>query len=407
MKNNLDYNQQITRIVRQSEKPLPFVLDANWVNSLGIIRGLAKIGLPSVAINHSDKGVALYSKFAIGLVGPNPWEDPKELVDYLVKIGEQLKSKGIIFITDDKYLEVLAKGRASLAPYYHLSFPEYPILERLLNKQEQYKAAEQVGIRCPRSLLIRDIQDIEGWPADAFPVIVKGTSGKEFFYYYKRQVLEFTNKTDLLNMVREKPDISIILQEKILGGEENLYTCGCYMNPAGEAKAVFTGRKLRQYPRYFGTCTVGESVACPEIIEPSLALLRKMDFYGISQVEYKKDERDGIFRLIEINGRFWKWHSLATDSGVNLAAAAYQDMLALPMNSYDNQSYGLKWVMFPEDLRGVRADIKTGEFKLGRWLRTISPPMTFSLFSLRDPKPWMRMITDSVKKIFHSHRGEE
>ena len=400
MQNKLDFEKTVHRIIKSSGNALPFVLDANWVNSLGIIHGLAKIGLKTVAINHTAKGVALYSKYAMGLVGPDPWKDPTGLVELLKEIGSQLKTKGIIFVTDDKYLEVLAKGRESLEPYFHFTFPEYPILERLLNKKEQYKAAEQVGIQCPRSMLLQDMNDIEDWSEDAFPVIIKGTSGKAFFHHYKRQVLEINNKSDLIQMVQDKPDISIILQEKVVGGEENLYTCGCYINPAGEAKAVFTGRKLRQFPRYFGTCTVGESIACPEIIEPSLALLRKMNFYGVSQVEFKKDSRDGIFRLIEINGRFWKWHSLATDSGVNLAAAAYQDMLSLPMDTYQQQRYGLKWVVFPEDFRGVRADIKANKFNLYKWLRMVTPPIAFSLFSFRDSKPWFKMITDSIKKVF-------
>ena len=89
---------------------------------------------------------------------------------------------------------------------------------------------------------------------------------------------------------------------------------------------AFTGRKLRQFPPRFGTCQRGESLAAPEVYQQGLALLRALNFFGVSQVEFKRIGATGNLKLIEVNGRFWKWHSLATACGVNLAALVYQDL---------------------------------------------------------------------------------
>lgn len=394
----MDYEKQKQKILRLPDNPIPVVMDGNWVNSLGIIRGLADIGLQSIAINHDPDGVGLYSKYAIGLVGPNPRENPNGLIDLLIQISQEFKTKGILFVTDDDYLRVLSKWKVKLEPYYHFSFVDYPILERLLNKQEQYRAAEKVGIQYPQTQKVKSVADIKTWPEYAYPVIVKGTSGKDFYHHFHSQVIEIENRNALEDLMRNMPDVSVILQEKIPGGEENLYTCGCYMNKRSEAKAIFTGRKLRQYPRYFGTCTVGESVPCQEIIESSLRLLHELNFFGIAQVEYKRDLRDGSYKLIEINARFWKWHSLATNSGINLSAIAYRDILGLEPLPLKNQRYGLKWVIFPDDIRGIAGDIKAGNFKLVPWLRTISPPFVLALFDFLDPCPWFRLIWKLIKK---------
>ncbi|MDK2979981.1 MAG: D-aspartate ligase [Chloroflexota bacterium] len=399
MKNHLDETRQLDRIEKLDQGPVPVVLDANWVNSLGIMRGLGKLGLKSVGINDTPAGVALYSRHAIGLVGPNPREDPQGLIDLLVRIGQRLHTKGVLFLTDDNYLKALSQNKAALEPYYHFTFPDYDVLEPLMDKRRQYRLADELGIATPRSLQVEKVEDLSKWAKDAYPVLVKGVSGKDFYHHYHKQVLVFQTQAELEAMLADKPDIPVLLQELIPGGEENLYTAGIYMNEAGEAKAVFTGRKLRQYPCNFGTCTVGESLPCADIVQPSIDLLRRLEFYGISQIEYKYDPRDGRHKLIEVNGRFWKWHSLATASGVNLAAAAYCDILGLPMPRVAPQRYGLKWLELPEDLRGIVKDVKAGEFCLGQWLRTVAPPFVFSVFAWDDPRPWWMMIWKSLTKM--------
>ena len=52
-----------------------------------------------------------------------------------------------------------------------------------------------------------------------------------------------------------------------------------------------------------------------------------LGFHGISQVEFKRDPRDGRYKLMEINPRLWQWHGLAAACGVDLPRIAYCDLL--------------------------------------------------------------------------------
>ena len=56
---------------------------------------------------------------------------------------------------------------------------------------------------------------------------------------------------------------------------------------------MFSGRKLLQTPRLVGTCRVGEAVWVQEVVDAGLRLLAALDFRGLSQVEFKRDPRDG------------------------------------------------------------------------------------------------------------------
>jgi D-aspartate ligase len=83
-------------------------------------------------------------------------------------------------------------------------------------------------------------------------------------------------------------------------------------------------------PPGVGTCRIGEAVWVDEVVEQGLALLRGIGFRGLSQVEFKRDARDGRYKLMEINPRLWQWHGLAAAAGVDLTRIAYLDLIGQP-----------------------------------------------------------------------------
>ena len=66
-----------------------------------------------------------------------------------------------------------------------------------------------------------------------------------------------------------------------------------------------------------------------EVVDAGLRLLAAVGYHGLSQVEFKRDPRDGRFKLMEINPRLFQWHGLAAACGVDLPRLAYQDLLGL------------------------------------------------------------------------------
>ena len=117
-----------------------------------------------------------------------------------------------------------------------------------------------------------------------------------------------------------------MVQELVPGGDEELYSFGSYLRADGEPLGLFSGRKLKQMPPVVGTCRVGEAVWVQEVVDAGLRLLNALGFHGISQVEFKRDPRDGRFKLMEVNPRLWQWHGLAAACGVDLPLIAYRDL---------------------------------------------------------------------------------
>jgi D-aspartate ligase len=170
-----------------------------------------------------------------------------------------------------------------------------------------------------------------------------------------------------------------MLQAVVPGGDEELYTVGSYLDREGRALGIFCGRKLRQTPRSrklvprgVGSCRHGESLWAPELVEDSLHLLKVCDFTGISQVEFKRDPRDGQYKLMEINPRLWMWHTLAAACGVNLPYIAYLDLTGRPPQPRTSEGRRKHWAITL--MRGERPVIAR-------------PPFVEPVLSLRDPKP--------------------
>src|SRR5206468_12795896 len=61
----------------------------------------------------------------------------------------------------------------------------------------------------------------------------------------------------------------------------------------------------------------------PDMAEAARTLLEALQWHGVAMVEFKRDARDGLPRLMEINGRFWNSLPLAIASGVDFPFLLY------------------------------------------------------------------------------------
>ena len=83
----------------------------------------------------------------------------------------------------------------------------------------------------------------------------------------------------------------------------------------------------------------------PTVVEQGLALLRGLGSHGLAHVEVKRDPRDGLFKLVEVNSRLWQFHSLATASGVNFPLVAYLHLTGAQVEPPSNGKGHGRWAI--------------------------------------------------------------
>jgi predicted ATP-grasp superfamily ATP-dependent carboligase len=320
--------REIAADVTSRECPPATVVEVGWVSGLATIRLLGRAGVPVVALDHHTWALGFRSRYARHVLVADPLTERERFVESLVQLGDLLGQPGPIFAGHDEQLNAIASNRDRLGGRFLYPFPPWELLERVQRKRFQLEQAEAVGVPIPATAYPTSATDaVAAGSAMGYPVLVKPSAPEGFKRRFRRQAFRCSSASELERTFADAEPFGPMVQEFIPGADSELYTFGSYIAEDGTALGLFCGRKLRQTPPGVGTCRLGEAVWVDDVVVQGLRLLQKIGLHGISQVEFKRDDRDGRFKLMEVNPRLWKWHGLAAACGVNLPLIAYRDLL--------------------------------------------------------------------------------
>jgi len=399
------------KFLKAAEQRHPaIVLQVSWANGLDILRDLSA-DAPLLALDANPRALGLHSRLAAGMVCPDPSEDEEAFIVFLEQLGPRLPQRAVLFPTHDQYIWPISRNAKRLEPWYLIPFSRWETMRRLHDKREQLETAQRVGVDIPRTVFVDDDDDLaRGADEIGFPAIFKPVESLAFKTRFRRHVLEIDSRDELLRVYDKVRDCgTLMLQDIVRGGDEELYTLGSYLDAQSRPLAQFTGHKLRQHPPRFGHVSMATSLWVPELAEAGLRLLHELGYHGVSQVEFKRDPRDGRYRLMEVNARHWMWHSLAAACGVNLSLAAYRDAIGDPYVAR-RQNDGVKWVVSLTDARDAFSRWRKGEEKLIPWLKSYRGVKVDGLYSLKDPLPGAlltaRQLRTMITRKGRPHEGE-
>jgi predicted ATP-grasp superfamily ATP-dependent carboligase len=343
------------------------VIDVGWVNGLAAIRSLGRAGIRVLAVDHRPSALGFRSRYAESFVCPDPHTDEERFIAFIRGLG-----RIVVFPTHDEALNALARHLHELdvlAP-----FPTWDVLEQVQSKRAQLEHAISAGVDVPDTRYPASAAEARAAAQElGVPVLVKPERPIGFKQRFRRQAFRCETLAEVETAYAQAEEFGPMLQELVPGGDGTLFTVGSYLSRDGRPLGVFSGRKLRQTPRGIGTCRVGEAVWVQDAVDAALALLRELGYFGLSQVEFKRDTRDGRFKLMEINPRLWQWHGLASACGVDLPRIAYTDLTgATATATAEVNGGGKRWAI----------TLLAGESPALQ-----RPPYVDAVFARDDPKP--------------------
>jgi D-aspartate ligase len=349
------------------------VCEVGWVNGLAALRSLGRAGLRVLAVDHRPWALGLRSRYAEPVIAPDPLDDEDGFLARLAELGRTLDEPVPVFPTHDEHLNAIARKADSLGNAFRYPFPSWDVLERVQEKRHQLDKAVEVGLGVPRTLHPRSVAEARAAGEElGYPVFVKPSKPQLFKQRYGRQAYRCETWPELEEAYGRMEPYEPMVQEWIPGGDDELYTVGSYIASDGAPLGLFCGRKLRQTLPWMGSCRVGEAVWVDRVIEDGLRLLRALGYHGISQVEVKRDPRDGVFKLIEVNPRLWQWHGLAAACGVDLPLIAWRDLTGDRPEPARMVHEGKRWAI---------------SFMAGQGTALQRPPYVDGVFALDDPRP--------------------
>jgi D-aspartate ligase len=173
----------------------------------------------------------------------------------------------------------------------------------------------------------------------------------------------------------------------------------------GQPLAWGVARRARQYPIDFGKfSTYVESVEQPAIEEPSRRLLSAIRYTGIIELEFKRDPRDGVLKLLDVNGRFWAWHTLGRRAGVDFPYLQWQAIHGEPVGETRVRA-GVRWMRALTDVPAAVDSMRAGALSPREYLASFRPPVEFAIFAFDDPLPALADVPLMVRRAWIRRRA--
>ncbi len=378
------------------------ILSAHTI-ALGMVRSLSSLGIPIYLVSYDKKDMAYKSKYIAGhYTLPHPEHSPAEFVDGLLKIGTQI-GKAVVFPADDTTLVTLSKNSDVLSPSFFIPTPDWSVIGNVINKDRTYAIAERAGIPIPKT---RRLDTRAPLPPDllqnfSFPFLIKPSQSHTYYEIFHRKMDEVHSMDELEErfLACKEKQIDITAQEIIPGDA----SCGLNFNSLfyeGEIKQGFVAHKVRMTDNGYGIPTVVRSRdMIKELWSCSEKLLKALDYKGYSCIEYKYDEQNNDYKLLEINGRYNRSSLLSVKAGLNFPAIEYNYLISGQAVIPQDYRTGIYYIDEFKDLQENARSLLTGKQNLFAFMKPYCSTHINAVFSVMDPTPFFKRVNDGVRLL--------
>jgi D-aspartate ligase len=287
-----------------------------------------------------------------------------------------------------------SRHKEKLSEVFRVPTPNWEITKWAWNKWNTYSLAQKLDIPIPRTWCPRTLEDIDQIDAE-FPLGVKPSVKEDFFYATKAKAWRANNREELRDMFQKASGhvgSNEVLVQEIIPGDGKCQFSSCVFFKDGVAIGTMEAQRWRQHPPEFGrAATFVESIDLPVVVEPTMRFLKAINYYGLAEVEYKLDPRDGKYKLLDVNARTWGFHALGSPAGVDFCYMLYADQVGERVENCRGRS-GVGWIRMVTDIPTSLQGIFAGRLDAQTYLRTLRDFKIESVFNSSDILPSLAEI---------------
>jgi D-aspartate ligase len=359
---------------------------------LGVARSLGRRGIP-VCVIDDQHSVSEFSNYVTRTVRVKDLRDEHNTIESVMEVGQRYGLKGwVLFPTRDETVAAFSRHRDRLAEYFRVTTPRWESVRWAWDKKNTYDRAAVLGIPVPHTYNPRTEEELPELYS-RLPMALKPAVKENFFYATGAKAWRAETPDQLHDLfrkaIRQIAPEEILIQEIIPGDGQQQYSY-CAFFRDGEAHSSLVAKRIRQHPREFGRAATYvetiDSSEVPEVEELSLRFLKDIDYYGLVEVEFKRDHRDGKFKLLDVNARTWGFHSIGEPAGVDFPYLLYADQTGERIERGKGKA-GVGWLRLITDLPTVAADLFTGHTNLGAYVKSLNRTRVESVFCRTDVVP--------------------
>lgn len=372
-------------------------------NGLGAVRSLYKENIHVDIITASRQDPVFSSRLPVRKVVL----EKAFSTEYLLEVLMNWSNSGQVLIpTSDWYVDFLVINQDKLSKKFKFVLPKGELSSKFIDKKEEIELVKDF-VELPKTITVLPESKDQLLQLIDLPIIIKPRSNelnrigqKNILIYTDEELDEFYIKfNDILQYC--------IVQDIIVGDDENLWVCNCVFDLESKLINAFIFQRLQLTPPHFGVTCYAKSRLNDEVIRQVIKLGEGVGYVGPAMVEFKVDDRDGKYKYIEVNPRLGLCNYFDSSCGKNNVYATY--CVAMGLNFVEQpQKVNRMFLSFYEDLYSrFRDDQKvTQVFKT--YFSNAMKMHTFMYFSWMDPWPalvigyrqWKRTFLSIITKVY-------
>jgi D-aspartate ligase len=365
--------------------------------ALGVMRSLGRLGVPVYAVAETPRAFALSSRYCRRkFICDVPHTSSDKAVEYMLSVGRKIGQRSILIPlgTDDSAIFV-ADHAAALKEWFLIPNQAPGLVRSLSNKKEMYFLAKKFRIPTAETIFPQSRKDVADFlKTGAFPVMLKGIDGLRLKKRTgKKMVIARTGRElmELYDAMEDPENPNLMLQEYIPGGDDTIWMFNGYFNENSDCLAAFTGKKIRQFPPYTGSTSLGVCLPNETIEKATKEFMKAIGYKGILDIGYRYDERDGRYKVLDINPRLGGTFRLfVAENGMDVVRALYLDLTGQSLPPVVPVP-GRKWIVEDSDIVSCLRYRRDSKLTVGEWLKSLRGIEEGAYFASDDLLPFLLM----------------
>jgi predicted ATP-grasp superfamily ATP-dependent carboligase len=324
-----------------------------------------------------------------------------ESVQFLLALGARLRAehgaRPLLLTTADWVAIFIERHARELRESFVFPEPLQPVIHALANKWDMHLLATEHDVPTPVTVRPTSHNDVETFlQTNGLPIVVKPADP---FLGERRSPYIVQSAEDLLEHIeRETADgpLNVVLQEYVPGGVDTIWMCNGYFGSTPAQTVIFTGKKLRQTSPT-GIASLAVCLPNEAVREQTRRFMEGIGYRGCVGIGYRHDERDGLYKLLDVNARVSGIFRLfAGTHGIDVVRACYLDLTGQEVPATALRP-GRKW-MFEDDAVASLHAIRARRLGVAEWLRSLRGVRELQWLAPDDPAPFLVWFRDGIRR---------
>ncbi len=300
------------------------VLDGYGRQIAVVLRELHKLGCEITTVNQSKLDIGNTSRYPQHkIVEPKikgNMSELKKVLDREIPTGKY----DVVFPMLEPATELLLENIEEYGKYVKIACAGKEGFYKAYDKQLTMTICMENGINCP--ITKTDNETMEEFLTKVkFPLALKPRKGSGSRGFYRADSKEILMELiDSGKVVVEE----YVIQEFIDEAEVHRVSYTIIDND-GNVKSSMISKSTRPYPLVIGTNSLFESVDMPEIAAQAEKLLKLMGWRGYASVCFIESEKDGVPKVMEINGRISASLKVGVEAGLPLVQQILENAMGV------------------------------------------------------------------------------